>query len=85
MGGTFGVWWDHDTGLFYVNGRTPKSNHYPLAALSRDDNRIDRVMVERSNISLKMLAKLAMLNQLRFDTIARRERFYDAMRLFGIR
>ena len=85
MGERFGIWWDHTCGLFYITSKTPKANHIPLVALSRDDNRIDRIMVESSNIQLKMLAKIARLNQLRFETIGKRERFSDAMRMFGIK
>lgn len=81
----FGVWYDSLSGNFWVTGKIPNNTHAPVFALSRADNRINLMMVKRSNRLLQQLVDLAMYNQLRFDTVGRRERFYEALSLFGIR
>jgi hypothetical protein len=81
----FGVWYDQLSGNFWVTGKIPNNTSAPVFALSRADNRINLMMVKRSNKALQQLVDLAVYNQLRFDTVARRERFYEALSLFGIR
>nr|DAU16471.1 MAG TPA: DNA encapsidation protein [Bacteriophage sp.] len=81
----FGVWYDQLSGNFWITGKIPHNTHAPVFALSRADNRINLMMVKRSNKALQQLVDFAMYNQLRFDTVARREQFYEALSLFGIR
>lgn len=81
----FGVWYDPLSGNFWITGKIPKNTHATVFALSRADNRINLMMVKRSNRVLQQLVDLAMYNQLRFDSVGRRERFYEALGLFGIR
>lgn len=84
-GEQFGVWYDWVSGNFYINGKIPKNTTKGVYAFTRSDNRINVVMVKRSNKLLQSLVDLAVYNQLRFDTVGRRERFYEAMTMFGIR
>lgn len=81
----FGVWYDPLSGNFWITGKIPNNTSAPVFALSRADNRINLMMVKRSNRLLQQLVDLAMYNQLRFDTVGRRERFYESLSLFGIR
>ena len=84
MGQSFGVWYDAVKGNFHVTGSIPNGAS-PVFALTRADNRVDMLMVKRSNKTLQSLVDLAMYNQLRFSTVGVRERFYEAMSMFGIR
>lgn len=81
----FGVWYDPLSGNFWITGKIPNNTSAPVFALSRADNRVNLMMVKRSNKLLQQLVDLAMYNQLRFDTVGRRERFYESLSLFGIR
>lgn len=84
-GERFGIWYDDLSGNFWITGKIPNNTSRPVFALSRADNGINLMMVRRSNKSLQQIVDLAMYNQIRFDTVGRRERFYEAMHLFGIR
>ena len=84
-GERFGIWYDDISGNFHITGKIPKNTSRPVYALSRSDNRINVMMVKRTNRTLQGLVDLAMYNQLWFDTVGRRERFYEAMGMFGIR
>lgn len=84
-GERMGVWYDSVAGNFHITGKIPNNTTRPVYAFTRADNRIDVMMVKRSNKLLQSLVDLAVYNQLRFDTVGRRERFYEAMAMFGIR
>lgn len=81
----FGVWYDQLSGNFWITGKIPNNTSASVFALSRADNRINLMMVKRSNRALRQLVDLAVYNQLRFDTVARREQFYEVLSLFGMR
>lgn len=85
MGQRFGVWCDDLNGMYYVNDRIPSNTKAPVYALTRADNRVDMLMVKRSNKVLQSLVDLALWNQLKFSTVGVRERFYQALSMFGIR
>lgn len=85
MGQSFGIWCDDNTGYYYINTKIPKNTRMPVFALTRADNRVDMLMVKRSNRVLQSLVDLALWNQLKFSTVGVRERFYQAMSMFGIR
>lgn len=84
-GESFGVWYDPLDAFFYIDGKIPNNTNRPVYACSRADNRINRLMVQRGNKTMQWLVSLTADNMLRFDTIARRESFYSAMGMFGIR
>lgn len=85
MGQKFGVWFDPVSACYYVNRKIPNNPQMPVYALTRADNRINMVMVRRSNQALQSLVDMALYNQLKFDTVGTRERFYQALSMFGIR
>ena len=68
-----------------MNDRIPSNTKAPVYALTRADNRVDMLMVKRSNKVLQSLVDLALWNQLKFSTVGVRERFYQALSMFGIR
>lgn len=85
LGQRFGIWYDDLAGLYYINDKIPNNTKQPVYALTRADNKVDMLMVKRSNKVLQSLVDLAVYNQLKFSTVGVRERFYDALAMFGIR
>ena len=85
FGERYGVWWDPRDCYFHVDNVIPKQTSRPVFALTRSDNRVNMVMVKRSNKSLQSLVDLAMEGLFRYESVAVRERFLSAMSMFGIR
>ena len=84
-GERFGVWWDPHECYFHVDTRIPKQTNRPVYALTRSDNRVNMLMVRRSNKSLQALVDMAMQGMVMYETVSVRERFLQAMSMFGIR
>lgn len=84
-GEKFGVWWDKRDCYFHVDNRFPKQTIRPIYALTSRDNRVNMLMVRRSNKSLQALADMAMQGMVYYETIAIRDNFLKALSLFGIR
>lgn len=83
MGESYGVWIDWDEGFYYVNRKVP-SDARVVYSLTRRDNTANRLIARRASPTMRTLAAAHYDRILRFDTIATREGFLDALSVFGI-
>lgn len=82
-GNEFGVWVDWDEGFFFVNRHIPKDAR-TVYSLTRKDNTANRLIARRATPVMKKIAQAHYDRLLRFDTVATRENFLDALAAFGI-
>lgn len=81
----FGIWADNNKGYIYVTKNFPEGSGRPILALTREDNTANYIQIRRGEKTLKMLMDMYYADVLRFENIGLRDRFLDAMDMFGIR
>ena len=79
----YGVWIDWDAGFYFVNRRIP-SDARTVYSLTRKDNTANRLIARRASPVMRKLASAHYERLIRFDSIATREGFLDALGAFGI-
>lgn len=84
-GHKFGVWLDYDEGYYYVTSKIPKNTKEPIYALTRDDNKANLIAAKRSEYVLKTFVELYYIGVIKYESIALRNNFLDALSLFGVR
>lgn len=85
MSQTFGVWMDINAGYIYITKKIPEGSGKPIMALTREDNTANYIQVRRGEKALKMLMDMYYSDVLMFENAGLRDRFLDAMSMFGIR
>lgn len=83
-GDTFAFWVDDKEQLLYVTSRIPKNAPY-VYALTLDDQTIDWTMLTRTSKRMQLIAELARVGQVRYETNIIQERFKEVLRLYGLR
>lgn len=81
----FGVWVDNNKGYIYITKSFPENSGRPIMALTREDNTANYIQIRRGEKTLKMLMDMYYADVLRFENVGLRDRFLDAMDMFGIR
>lgn len=85
-GTTFGVWCDMAEGYYYVREGLPKStDSKPIYALTASDARPNYIQARRAQRSLKGFADLYYAGIVRYENHSLREKFLEAMSMFGVR
>lgn len=84
-GEVFAVWVDYADGLTYITSRFVKGVGAPMYALTTKDNRVNYLAANQSKRAMRELIERYSLGLMRFESIAKRERFTRMMRDFGIR
>lgn len=79
----FGVWADFNAGLYYVNDKIVKDSL--MFAITDSERKINQIQVKRSNPYMQNLLQVYEIGYCRFNNPKIRERFINAMRLFGLR
>ena len=82
-GTEFGVWLDYNATIAYIMEGAMAGRI--MFALTSDDRKINQIQVKRSNSYMQNLLNMYELGYCRFENPSMRERFIDAMRLFGLR
>ena len=82
-GDAFGIWLDHRNGIAYVDSNMQDDRI--VFALTNDDRKINQIQIKRSNSYMQNLLTMYELGACRFESPRIRERFANAMRLFGLR
>lgn len=80
----YGVWEDKSDGRLYVNRKIPNGTR-PVFALTARDGRADLVTAKKAEPMLKMVVNLFYLGCVLYDSPYTRERFFDILKLFGVR
>lgn len=84
-GSNFGIWYDNAKSLFYINEKIPKNTEKPVFVLSKNDDKTDFEIVQKSNPRLRFLASCYYSRTIRYSSATVREKFIDFLRLFGVR
>ena len=85
-GDEFGIWCDMREGYYYVMPKLPKdTDNRPVYALTMEDARPNVIMARRAQKSLKGFVDLYYAGIVRYHDHDTRQRFLQAMSLFGIR
>lgn len=80
----YGIWEDKKDGRLYVNRKIPNGTK-PVYALTARDGRADLVTAKKAEPMLKMVVNLFYLGCVLYDSPYTRERFFDILKLFGVR
>lgn len=81
----YAVWVDWNAGLYFISSKIPNNTNKPIISLTARDNRINYVLVKRSNKLMQNLLELYYLGLIRYESIAQREKFIKMLSLFGVR
>lgn len=84
IGQKFGVWMDSKEGYIFITDNFPEGSGKPIMALTKEDNTMNYVQVRRGEKTLKMLMDMYYADVIRFQNVGLRDRFLEAMQLFGI-
>lgn len=84
-GEIFGVWVDYADGLTYVDDRFVKNIGAPMFALTTQDNRVNYFAANESRKAMRELIERYSYGLMRFESIAKRERFTRMLKDFGVR
>ena len=84
-GEIYGVWVDYSDGLTYVDDRFIKNIGAPMYALTTKDNRINYFAANESRKAMRELIERYSYGLMRFETIAKRERFTRMLKDFGVK
>ena len=83
-GQKFGVWIDVNKGYIYITDNFPQGSGKAIMALTKEDNTVNYIQVRRGEKNLKMIMDMYYSDVLRFESVGLRDRFLDAMNIFGI-
>ena len=83
-GTTWGIWIDWQEGFYFVTEKIPKDAS-PVYSLTRDDGTVSTIAARRTTKALQSVVDMYYAGGVLYDSVATRERFLDAMALFGIR
>lgn len=81
----FGVWVDYADGLTYIDSRFVKNIGCPMYALTTKDNRVNYLAANESKRAMRELVERYSYGLMRFESIAKRERFCRMLKDFGVR
>lgn len=85
-GNDFGIWLDATEGYYYVTNKIPKNtNGKPVFALTASDNKVNYIAARKAERALKGFTELYYLGIVRYQSAVIREKFIDALALFGVR
>lgn len=85
-GNDFGIWLDATEGYYYVTDKIPKNtNGKPVFALTASDNKVNYIAARKAERALKGFTELYYLGIVRYQSAVIREKFIDALALFGVR
>ena len=80
----FAIWIDYKTGILYVNERVP-NNAKNVYTLTKKDSSIDFQALSKTDTLLDMLVKTFYLGNLRYDSVATREKFLTILGFLGVK
>ena len=80
----FGIWVDNKNGYIFINDKIPDGSGKPVMALTKEDNTVNYIQVRRGEKTLKMLMDMYYMDVVRFKNVGIRDRFLEAMQLFGV-
>lgn len=83
-GEEFGIWVDISEGFYYVNGKIP-NNAGNVFSLTRHDDTPNRIAAKRAVKSLRAIVQAYWEGGVLFESPSIRERFLDAMAMYGVR
>lgn len=84
QGSTWGIWVDWGLGYYFVTAKVPKDAKR-VYALTREDGSVSAIAARRTTKALQSVVDMYYAGAVLYDSVSTRERFLDAMRLFGIR
>lgn len=80
----FGIWFDYAKGLAYINNKIPKGGE-PIFALTKNDQTIDFMAVEKTSEYLKSLNRFFYAGLLRYDNLVTRDLFLNVLNFLGVK
>ena len=80
----YGIWIDYDAGFYFVTSKVPKDAKQ-IYSLTRDDGTVSTIAARRTTRALQSVVDMYYAGGVLYESVAVREGFLDAMRLFGIR
>lgn len=83
-GSLYGVWVDYDAGFYFISPKVPKDARQ-IYSLTRDDGSVSAIAAKRTTKALQAVVDMYYAGGVLYESVAVREGFLDAMRLFGIR
>lgn len=81
----YGVWFDWNNGLVYINSKIPSNTSCPIFALTLSDNKINYLMAKKSENSLKAISDLVCQGLVRYSNAGIKESFSRVLSLFGLK